>query len=144
VQLVAVKKSGSKWIARQLKHADLRKARLEVEQSDQESLKFTRLEDTSGLLWVETSTQECPQVVRDIVPNRPVRWSTQIVPCDSGSEAVQQVVPTPLAGACSCRWQRQAIFLIIWVLISHASPNKHDHSLLHGLLLLLVQPCVQR
>ena len=99
VQLVAVKHSGKHWIARRLKHSDIEAAAHELAKQDQSSLSFARLEQTSGLLWIETDSQQCPQVMRDVVPRRSVSWCTQVVPCDAVQ--AQAPVPSPLVGALS-------------------------------------------
>jgi hypothetical protein len=62
---------------------------------------------TSGLLWLETSDEGAPQYLRDVVPERPVRWSTQVVPADLST--AQALIATPLAGAlhtwlCNCSY----------------------------------------
>ena len=96
---MAVRAKGQKWLAWQLSHRDLDRAREQVADRGKDSLKFSRLEVTSGLLWLETAAQEAPQYLADVVPERKVRWSTQVVPC-SLSDA-QALISTPLAGACS-------------------------------------------
>ena len=96
-QIIAVQRSGKKWLARRLGHGDMALAAEQVARSDQQSLSFTQLEETRGLLWIETDSPDSPQDLRSIVPNRPVRWGMQIVACDADS--VQALVPTPLAGA---------------------------------------------
>jgi hypothetical protein len=96
MQLIAVQRSGKTWNARHLGHNDLQKARAQVERNDQGSLSFTRLEETSSLLWIETDLRTYPQQPREIVPGRSVRWGMQLVACDA--QEVQALVPSPLAG----------------------------------------------
>lgn len=98
LQIIAVQKSGRKWHAWRLGHRNLSRAKRQIEQADaKQSLRFTRLEVTSGLVWIETSNEDCPQYLRDVVPERPVRWSSQLAPCNW--QTAQAMIATPLAGA---------------------------------------------